>query len=104
VLNGIVLKGALKSHIAGRWHSDHVYKHESAAILNFWLLSLVAHNVFKAYFLFNLKPAVQAEKSMVHISRMILRDLYDLLFVNHSGYTAMIPLAASTLRILKFMP
>ena len=59
-----------------RWHGDHVYTHDGDAILAFWLLCMLVLNVFQAFFVRNLKPVVQAEVSMLHVSRQILSELY----------------------------
>ncbi|MGH2639503.1 MAG: transposase [Rhabdochlamydiaceae bacterium] len=70
------------NELASRWHSDHVYKHDSAAILNFWLLSLLSSNLFQAFFLLNLKPDIRDGKSMLHFARMIASELYACLPVS----------------------
>jgi hypothetical protein len=67
------------NELVNHWQSDHVYKHDSVAILNFWLMSLLAYNIFRAFFLLNLKPALRAGKSMLHFARMILSELYQCL-------------------------
>lgn len=64
------------NELVNHWQSDHVYKHDSVAILNFWLASLIAYNMFRAFFLLNLKPAVRRGKSMLHFARTILSELY----------------------------
>jgi len=42
-----------------RWHANHVYRHEANAILVFWLLTMLACNLFMAFYQRNLKPAVR---------------------------------------------
>lgn len=64
------------NELVNHWQSDHVYKHESVAMLNFWLMSLLAYNIFRAFFLLNLKPALRSGKSMLYFARMILSDLH----------------------------
>jgi hypothetical protein len=59
-----------------RWHADHVYKHDPDAILTFWLLCMIAVNVFMAFFWRNLKPPYRSRVSMVHVSRVISGELY----------------------------
>lgn len=58
------------------YFSDHIYKHESTAMLNFWLLCMMAYNVFHCFYLRNLKPVVQQKYSMLHISREVQAQLY----------------------------
>jgi len=62
---------------ANRWYSDHVYKHSGSAILNFWLICMMAYNVFMCFYLRNLKPAVRCRWSMLHVSRAILSAFYS---------------------------
>lgn len=59
-----------------RHHADHVYRHESTAMLVFWLLTALCLNVFLAFFLRNLKPAARRAVSMLHVGRLIQADLY----------------------------
>jgi hypothetical protein len=64
------------NELVNHWHADHVYKHDSTAILNFWLMSMIAYNLFRAFYLRNLKPALRKGKTMLYFARMILADLY----------------------------
>ena len=58
------------------WHSDHVYMHDATAILNFWLMSLLAYNIFQAFFQLNLKDEFRRGKTMLHFAEMIKSQLY----------------------------
>lgn len=58
------------------WHADHVYKHDDSAILVFWLLCMIACNVFHAFFRCNLKPALKAKTSMLMLGRLMLAELF----------------------------
>jgi hypothetical protein len=58
------------------YFSDHVYKHDATAMLNFWLLCMTAYNVFRCFYLRNLKPDVRADHTMLHIARVIQSELY----------------------------
>jgi hypothetical protein len=69
------------NELVNHWQSNHVYKHDTVAISNFWLMSLIAYNIFRGFFLLNLKPAVRRGKSMLHFARMILSELYGCLAV-----------------------
>ena len=60
-----------------RWHSDHVYKHHPVAILVFWLLCMIAYNVFAWFFHRNLKPAYRAKVTMLHVARILASCLYQ---------------------------
>jgi hypothetical protein len=41
------------------WHADHVYKHDENAMLVFWLMTMLAYNLFHAFYFLNVKPAVR---------------------------------------------
>ncbi len=58
------------------WHADHVYKHDATAILGFWLLCMIAFNVFQAFFFKNLQPERRAAASRAHVARQICAELY----------------------------
>ena len=60
-----------------QWHSDHVYKHDPTAILAFWLLTMLVLNVFRAFYLRNLKPQCRRDASMRHIARCLSAELYE---------------------------
>ena len=64
------------NELVTRWHADHVYRHGDNAILVFWLLTLLTHNLFAAFYRRNLKPAVRRACSSLHISRMMSAELY----------------------------
>jgi hypothetical protein len=58
------------------YFSDHVYKHEPTAMLNFWLLCMMAFNIFHCFYLRNLKPVIRKRFTMLHISRELQAELY----------------------------
>lgn len=64
------------NELVTRWHADHVYRHDDSAILSFWLICLIACNLFQAFFLRNLKPQARARYSTLHIARLISACLY----------------------------
>jgi len=47
------------NELANEWHADHVYKHHPKAIESFLLLAFLAYNLFHAFWLLNLKPAIR---------------------------------------------
>ncbi len=57
------------------WYADHVYKHDAAAMLAFWLLCMIAINLFHAFFSCNLKSALRARTTMLLAGRLILAEL-----------------------------
>jgi hypothetical protein len=62
-----------------RWHSDHLYKHHPQAILVFWLMCMIAYNVFQWFINRNLKPAYRAKVTMQHVARILASCLYQAL-------------------------
>lgn len=64
------------NELSNHWNADHVYKHSDSAILNFWIMSQISYNVFRAFYQRNLKPALRKTHSMLHVARQILSGLY----------------------------
>jgi hypothetical protein len=52
-----------------------IFKHDSVAILNFWLWAMIACNIFRFFFLRNLKLALRRGKTMLHFTDEIAADL-----------------------------
>lgn len=69
------------NELVNHWHANHVYRHETTAILNFWLMKMIAYNMFEAFYLRNLKPDFRKKYSMLHVARSIMSELYG----GHSG-------------------
>jgi hypothetical protein len=63
------------NELVNRWHADHVYRHEGAAMLVMWLLTMVAANLFAAFYGRDLKPALRAAFDTLHIARQMLTEL-----------------------------
>lgn len=59
-----------------RWYSDHVYRHDPGAILNFWLLCMLSFNTFMCFFFRNLKLALRLKHTMLHVSKALQSELY----------------------------
>jgi hypothetical protein len=64
------------NELVNRWHADHVYKHQSNAILVMWLWTMLACNFFGTFYRRNLKPAVRAACDTLEIARRMLVELY----------------------------
>lgn len=58
------------------WHADHVYKHTVGAIEAFWLITMLAYNLFHAFISLNLKPAVRQLYTKLHLARAVAAELY----------------------------
>lgn len=60
-----------------RWHADHIYKHHPTAILVFCLMTMLAFNLFYAFYHRNLKPAYRKDHSALHVARCLASELYQ---------------------------
>ena len=58
------------------WHADHLYKHNPVAIEAFWLLIMLAYNLFHAFINLNLKPQLRCKHTCQHWARVIAADIY----------------------------
>jgi hypothetical protein len=67
-----------------RWAADHVYKHHPTALLIFCLLTLLAFNLFYAFFHRNLQPAYRTRHSAQHVARCLASELYQTLAENRA--------------------
>jgi len=63
------------NEMVNRRHADHVYKHDPLAIEVAWLLAMLCLTVFLAFWRRDLKPALRATVSMLHIARRITAEL-----------------------------
>jgi len=59
------------------WHADHVYKHALNAMLAFWLLAMLAYNLFHAFVNRNLKPVLRLAHSAKYWADQIVADFYQ---------------------------
>jgi hypothetical protein len=60
------------------WHADHVYKHAPVAIEAFWLITMLAYNLFHAFIHLNLKSSVRTVYTKHHLGRLIAAGLYGM--------------------------
>jgi hypothetical protein len=61
--------------LATYWHADHVYRHHPRAIEAFWLMVLLTLNLFRAFYILNLKPVLRACHTQIYIASQIAADL-----------------------------
>jgi hypothetical protein len=64
------------NELVNHWNADHVYKHNAVAILNFWLMTMLAYVLFRAFFVRNLKPEVQSRFTMKHVVASLAAEIY----------------------------
>jgi hypothetical protein len=67
-----------------RWAADHVYKHHPLALLIFCLMTMLAFNLFYAFFHRNLKAAYRSRHSAQHVARCLASELYQSLAENRA--------------------
>jgi len=60
-----------------RWGADHIYRHDPTAILIFCLMTMLAFNLFYAFFHRNLQPAYRSRHSAQHVARCLAGELYQ---------------------------
>lgn len=65
------------NEFAHRWLADHVYRHHPNALLSFWLLGMLAFNVFFAFVRRNLQPECRRRFSHLHLARCLAEEIYD---------------------------
>jgi hypothetical protein len=58
------------------WHADHVYKHTVGAIEAFWLITMLAYNLFHSFITLNLKPVIREAYTKFHLARAIAAEFY----------------------------
>lgn len=64
------------NEIVNRWHGDHVYKHDPVAMESLWLLTMLAFNLFHAFYHRNLKPAYRRRHSPLHVACCLAGEIY----------------------------
>jgi hypothetical protein len=65
------------NEFARRWLADHVYRHHPNALLTFWLLGMLAFNLFFAFSRRNLQPAYRRRFSDLHLARCLAEEIYN---------------------------
>lgn len=63
------------NELATFWHIDHTYHHDANAMLNFWLITMLAYNLFHAFYFGSLKPQARTGKSKYRFLEYIKADL-----------------------------
>lgn len=59
------------------WKVDHVYRHSQSAIEAFWLMIMLAYNLFHAFIRLNLKPQLRERHTKLHFLFMITAELFN---------------------------
>lgn len=66
------------NELATYWYANHVYKHSPVAIEAFWLITMLAYNLFHAFIRLNLKPAIRQAFTKLHLARSVAAELYTM--------------------------
>jgi hypothetical protein len=53
--------------VVNHWHANHAYRHETNAILSFWLMTMIASNLFRVFYIRDLKPQFRKKYRMLHM-------------------------------------
>lgn len=72
------------NELVNTWKADHVYKHDANAILCFWLLTLLAYNLFHSFYRLNLKPILRLRLTLSYLLDLITTDFYQHEDLQHS--------------------
>jgi hypothetical protein len=67
-----------------RWAADHIYKHHPTAILIFCLMTMLAFNLFYAFYCRNLQPAYRSRHDAQHVARCLASEIYQTLAENRA--------------------
>lgn len=67
-----------------RWAADHVYKHHPTAILIFCLMTMLAFNLFYAFYRRNLQTTYRNRHDAQHVARCLVSELYESLPENRA--------------------
>lgn len=65
------------NELANFWEVNHVYKHDPTAITAFWLIIMLAYNLFHAFICYNLKPQIRKGHTKEYWARVIAAILYS---------------------------
>jgi hypothetical protein len=66
------------NELTSYWHADHVYRHAVGAIESFWLITMLAYNLFHAFIRLNLKSAIRTVYTKLHLARAVAAELYGI--------------------------
>lgn len=62
------------NELVNEWHADHMYTHDVNAIEAFWLMTMLAYNLYHAFIELNVKAALRSRFTLRAFARMLLAD------------------------------
>lgn len=60
------------------WHADHTYKHNQNAMTGFWLIIMIAYNLFHAFIRLNVKRELRERHTKLYFMMMITAELFNM--------------------------
>ena len=65
------------NELVNDWAADHIYKHDPVAIVAFWLITMLAYNLFHAFIHYNLKPQLRKGHTKRYWAQVMAAVLYS---------------------------
>lgn len=65
------------NELVNTWKADHIYKHHANAILTFWLLTMLAYDLFHSFHRLNLKPVLRLRLTLGYLLDLVTTDFYQ---------------------------
>lgn len=63
------------NELVTHWHAGHAYKHDIDAMTNLWLLTMMAYNLFHAFYWRNLKPQLRGVMAKYFLADCIRAEI-----------------------------
>jgi hypothetical protein len=71
------------NELATYWHLNHIYKHDSNAIVAFTLMTMLSYTLFHAFLYLNVKAVARKGKTKRHFQRLLMASFYAQLEKEH---------------------
>lgn len=65
------------NELVNTWKANHVYTHHANAILAFWVLTMLAYNLFHSFYSLNLKPILRLRLTLGYLLDLVTTDFYQ---------------------------
>lgn len=69
------------NELAEQWHADHLFHHDPTAIQCFWLMVMMAYNIFHAFVDRQIQPALRLRHTCLYWASRIAADFYSTISV-----------------------
>lgn len=64
------------NELGDKWHINHMYKHDSNAIIVFTLMTILSYTLFHAFLFLNVKEVFRRNKTKIHFQKLIMAEFY----------------------------